>query len=158
MSDFDHCKENIQPQRRGHSSAELINLNRMNDPEYRAKVKAEEVQWEQRLRLDESDIQVWSEYIEWAEMNLYSQIQLNELKQKAMAKFIKPEFQQLANDVRLFEIFLKSIGKGLDRGKRWLTVVYVVKYVNCGTLNPIEKINQKIGEIYLVLYVQSHFS
>jgi len=115
MSDFDHCKENIQPQRRGHSSAELMNLNRLNDPEYRAKVKAEEMEWEQRLRLDESDIQVWSEYIEWAEMNVYSQLQLNELKQKAMAKFIKPEFENLANDNRLFEIFLKSI----DKSKNW---------------------------------------
>ena len=46
MSDFDHCKENIQPQRRGHSSAELMNLNRLNDPEFRAKVKAEEMEWE----------------------------------------------------------------------------------------------------------------
>ena len=110
MSDFDHCKENIQPQRRGHSSAELLNLNRQNDPEYRAKVKAEEMEWEQKLRLDESDIQVWSEYIQWAEINVYSQLQLNELKQKAMAKFIKPEFEHLANDDRLFEIFLKSIG------------------------------------------------
>ena len=152
MSDFDHCKENIQPQRRGHSSAELMNLNRLNDPEFRAKVKAEEMEWEQKLRLDENDIQVWSEYIEWAEMNVYSQLQLNELKQKAMAKFIKPEFENLANDVRLFEIFLKSIGLGC------YPILYVEnKNPEIKKRNPI-KINLKIGEIYLALRGQSLFS
>lgn len=115
MSDFDLCKENIQPQRRGHSSAELENLARLEDPEYRARVKSEEAEWEKKLRVDDTDVNVWSDYINWAETNLYSHVQLNELKQKALAKFIKPDFENLANSEILFEIFLKT----LDKSKNW---------------------------------------
>ena len=41
MSDFDLNKENIQPQRRGHSAAELENLAKVSDPEFQAKVRLE---------------------------------------------------------------------------------------------------------------------
>ena len=128
MSDFDLYKENIQPRRRGHSAQELSNLSKLSDPSFREERAKQEAQWEIELRKDGS-IDTWYQYISWAEQNLYTQLQLNELRQKTLAKvsffsvlstfysqFIHAEQDEcIKNDPRLFSIFLQST----DDSRNW---------------------------------------
>jgi len=126
MSDFDLYKENIQPRRKGHSARELENLSKLSDPEFLAERTREAKEWEVRVR-SEDTIETWSDYIEWAEQNLYTQLQLNELRQKTLAKFInEAKTDELQNDTRLFKIFLQST----DDSRNWRDMFSFVRSKN----------------------------
>jgi len=115
MSDWDLYKENIQPRRRGHTAAELANLSKLSDPEFVAQRQVEAAEWEAKLRVDNL-VGTWCAYIEWAEQNLYTQLQLNELRQKTLAKFINlDEYADLINNEQLFTVFLQST----DDSRNW---------------------------------------
>ena len=52
MADWDHHKENIQPQRKGHSSKHLQRICKKRNEEEEAIFQKELKDWENRVRVD----------------------------------------------------------------------------------------------------------
>ena len=52
MADWDHHKENIQPQRKGHSSKHLLRISKKRNEEEEAIFQKELKDWENKVRLE----------------------------------------------------------------------------------------------------------
>ena len=52
MADWDHHKENIQPQRKGHSSKHLLRISKKRNEEEEAIFQKDLKDWENKVRLE----------------------------------------------------------------------------------------------------------
>jgi hypothetical protein len=84
-------KENIQPRRKGQSSGKLqyqpvnftvildylAGLAKQNDPEFQARVKKEQDEWENKVRYEAPENpMIWYDYYTWANKNVFNSYQL----------------------------------------------------------------------------------
>ena len=115
---WDHQKENIKPQRRGHSSSEISKLNLANDVQFQDEFNRKQTEWENQVRIESVDNPlIWHSYYMWAKENMFNKYHLTQLQHKALNAIISSDdsLARFGCDTRLFDMFVGAV----DDAKNW---------------------------------------